>query len=97
MFENFVVFTEVVKLSSIVFHYLKRVNYHDKLLQSVDISEGFDFLANDVFLIEQNVDTIEDEILIIKLIKKLFYYKGRYKTKLLECVFSIVKNLNEES
>lgn len=44
MFENFVVFTEVVKLSSNIFWKMKEVNYHDKLLdliyQEEDIVEA---------------------------------------------------------
>lgn len=35
MFENFVTFKEVVKLSTSTFHYLKQVNYSEDLLKYV--------------------------------------------------------------
>lgn len=59
MFENFVTFTEVVKLSSNVFWRMKEVNYHDKLLKLIYDKE-------DVFTFEEVIELVENKQLIAK-------------------------------
>lgn len=56
MFENFVIFTEVVKLSSRIFHELKIVNYSDKIIKL--IRERDIKFAEEIFLLVENKSLI---------------------------------------
>lgn len=56
MFENFVIFTEVIKLSSRIFYELKIVNYSDKLIKL--IREGDIKFAEEIFLLVENKSLI---------------------------------------
>lgn len=62
MFNNFVIFTEVVKLSPNIFHSLKQVNYSKKLLKVI-------YSRKDIISFESVLDFIKDKELIIKFIK----------------------------
>lgn len=73
MFENFVTFTEVVKLSSIIFHNLRNLNYCDKLLDSI-------YGRNDQGTFYQVMNLIEDGSLTNKFIYKLDYCCSNCKT-----------------
>lgn len=64
MFENFIVFTEVIKLSSNVFWKMKEVNYHDKLLDLID-------KKIDISTFEEVIDLVDDKYLITKFIYTL--------------------------
>lgn len=61
MFENFVVFTEAVKLSSNVFYRLSVVNYHNKLLKLI-------YRRKDVISFREVADLVENKILISKFV-----------------------------
>lgn len=66
MFENFVTFTEVVKLSSNIFHYLRGVNYSKQISSSI-------LKRKDIISALQVLELIDDEkskINIGKLIKR---------------------------
>lgn len=58
MFENFVTFTELVKLSSNVFWKMREVNYSNKILNSI-------YQRRDLEVLEKVLDLIEDKQLII--------------------------------
>lgn len=62
MFNNSVIFTEVVKLSSNIFYSLKEVNYSKKLLEVI-------YSRKDIISFESVLDFIKDKELIIKFIK----------------------------
>lgn len=66
MFENFVTFTEVVKLSKIIFYNLKDLNYSDKLLDLI-------YIRNDQPTFYQVMDLIQDSSIVNKFIYKLNY------------------------
>lgn len=59
MFENFVIFTEVVKLSSNLFQKLQRVNYSDECMKLISERRDLDYskqtfiLINDVLLLKK--------------------------------------------
>lgn len=63
MFENFVVFTEVIKLSSIMFWKMKEVNYHDELLDLI-------YDREDVITFEEVIDVV-DKYLITRFIYRI--------------------------
>lgn len=82
MFENFIIFTEVTKLSSNVFHYLKEVNYHDKLLNLIRKKE-------DVATFEEIIDLVENKYLITKFISILYCCKCDEK-RWIENIFKVI-------
>lgn len=61
MFENFVIFTEAIKLSSNVFWKMKEVNYHDKLLDLI-------YKKKDVIVLGKVINLAEDKCLITRFI-----------------------------
>lgn len=61
MFENFVIFTEVVKLSANTFNNLQNINYHDKLLDLI-------YERKDIITFERIVNLIQDRYLITKFV-----------------------------
>lgn len=58
MFENFVIFTEVVKLSQNVFYNLRNVNYSDGIFEAL-------FIRKDIEAAESLVELIQDKIKVI--------------------------------
>lgn len=68
MFENFVIFTEVSKLSVNIFNNLQNINYHDKLLDLI-------YKRKDIITFERIVNLIRDKYLITKFVK-LFEDRG---------------------
>lgn len=61
MFSNFVIFTEVVKLSSNIFHEMEIINYHDKLLKLIE-------QKRDINTFEEIIHNVEDKHLITEFI-----------------------------
>lgn len=82
MFENFVTFTEVVKLSPNIFSQLREVNYHDKLLDLIRI-------RNDISTFEQVTDLVENKYLVTGLIE-IFQKNHTYLERWLKSIFKFV-------
>lgn len=88
MFESFVTFTEVVKLSSNVFYFLREVNYSDKILDSI-------YEKTDPYSFEQIIDLIQDKTLIEKSVEMLeFWYFGLGEEKWLENIFKVIEYID---
>lgn len=88
MFENFVIFTEVVKLSSNIFYYLRQVNYHNKLLKI--IRHHFDIKsAEQVFELVEDVSLLIDFIQIIPLEED-----DEIRRRWIDCIFKAIEENN---
>lgn len=88
MFENFLVFTEVVKLSSNVFYQLEEINYHDKVLD-------FIYDREDVNTFEKVLDLVEDKYLITRFIKFLKDYGLNETEKLwVKNILKVINHIN---
>lgn len=61
MFDNFLIFTEVVKLSSNVFWRMREINYRDKLLEVI-------YKKKDLIAFLEVIELIENKNLIIEII-----------------------------
>lgn len=87
MFENFVTFTEVIKLSSNMFWRMREVNYHDKLLDLI-------YSKQDIVCFEMVTDLVKDQYLICEFIKELKFHYNSCERRWLENIFEIIKNNN---
>lgn len=83
MFENFIVFTEVVKLSSDIFWRMREVNYHDKFLKFIRKKQ-------DVVAFEEVVDIIEDKCLVTKFGNILTVCNINNERKWIENIFKVI-------
>lgn len=83
MFENFVIFTEAVKLSPNVFWRTREVNYHNKLLDLI-------YREEDVLAFEQVTDLIENEQLINKFINVFTFCYQKDEKRWLENIFKVI-------
>lgn len=69
MFENFITFSEVIKLSPNIYYFLREVNYHDKLLALMFIKSNSDTHLENI------IDLIKDTKTIHSLISDRCYDK----------------------
>lgn len=65
MFDNFLIFTEVVKLSSNVFWRMREINYRDKLLEVI-------YKKKDLVTFLEVIELIEDKNLISEIIDLIY-------------------------
>lgn len=68
MFENFVIFTDVVKLSSNVFHYLKQLNYSHRIFKLVDQIDITSFTQMNDLIVDEDgsiVSLFADAVFLI--------------------------------
>lgn len=84
MFENFVIFTEVVKLSRNTFHELKEVNY------SVSVAYKI-YKKRDISAFEQIIDLIEDEKLINSVVNFLPVFRLQDGRRWLGAIFKVIR------
>lgn len=87
MFENFVIFTEVVKLSSIIFNNFKLINHSDNVLFTACINQ-------DIEAAKQMFPQKEDKSIVYHLIKLLLPERFPYPA-LLRLLFDNVEDFNE--
>lgn len=71
MFENFVTFKEVIKLSTSTFHYLKQVNYSEDLLKYVCRQDRIDKAQQLCKLITEDKISISDVSLLNNLVEMI--------------------------
>lgn len=83
MFENFVIFTEVTKLSSNMYYNLQIVNYSDKF--AIDI-----LWKEDTVVFEKLIDLVEDRRLVISnIVYILKYYVSYIEYEYLDLLFRL--------
>lgn len=88
MFENFVIFTEIVKLSSNIFCYMREVNYSDNISRLI-------FQVHDIASAEQVAELVEDSVVINKFIKSLLCrHKQEDGPRWLRLIFDLSKRIN---
>lgn len=85
MFENFVYF-KVTKLSTIIYHNLRRTNYSNSLLEMICNKET----ENSVDILEEVEDLIEDKSQIKKVFELFDNISGEASPRLLDCIFRII-------
>lgn len=83
MFENFVIFTEVVKLSSILYYNLEVINYSDGLAINI-------LWKKDTIVFERLIDLVEDRRLVISKIIYILRYEVYAKYKYLDFLFRLI-------
>lgn len=87
MFSNFVIFTEVVKLSSNVFWKMREVNCHDKVLDLI-------YEKQDVVTFEEVIDLVNNKYLITKFIGILNFCETRTGEKWLKSIFEAIDHID---
>lgn len=93
MFENFVYFKEVTKLSTIIYYDLRRINYSDSLLKIICNKET----ENGVDVLEEVEDLIEDKSQIKKVFELFDNIPVEASSRLLDCIFKIITSGNNEA
>lgn len=84
MFEKFLIFTEVVKLSPNTFYQLRIVNHHDKLLDLI-------YRRKDIIVLEEVIDLVNDKYLITEFINFLWNFDDDdEEKKLIENIFKVI-------
>lgn len=88
MFENFVVFIEVSKLSMNTFNNLQNINYHDKLLGLIH--------RRNVDTFEKIVDLIENKYLATRFIAMLNIppFNDNYDLKWIKSIFKVIDHID---
>lgn len=88
MFENFIVFTEVVKLSSNIFWKVKEVNYSDKLLDLI-------YEKKDVVAFEEVINLVDNKFLITMFIEILqLDLEESVEKKWIENIFKVIEEVD---
>src|SRR5579883_2063069 len=78
MFEYFVTFTEVIKLSQDTFHQLRKVNYYNGIS------------TRNINIIEQIIDLVDIEIESFKFINYFIRREIKHEERWLDIIFEII-------